>query len=292
MATTNGILKNRRSLIPVRYLRILTAVVFILLILAGGFGLYQVGSPSAFEILGIQFVCPLAYLQMVLAKRSLVPRMLVSFVMVTGIIILFGRIFCAWFCPTSLVRSIFAKRVTGRNADTVRRKQLHLEQTSTSASGSATSYAVLGGALASSLLFGFPVFCLVCPVGLFFGTAFALIKLFTIQRVGWELLIFPLIFVVEVFVLKSGCITLCPLGALQRIMAGWNPRFFRPTINKDVCLRSRNIDCQICHKACPENINLSVSENSAKAGCTNCLECVEKCPVNSISVMPNRSAAK
>lgn len=292
MATINGILKNKRSLIPVRYLRILTAVVFILLVLAGGFGLYRVGSPSAFEIFGIQFVCPLAYLQMVLAKRSLLPRLLVSFVMVTGIIILFGRIFCAWMCPTSLVRSIFSKRATGNNANGKRRQELQQEQLSSSASGTATSYAVLGGALASSLIFGFPVFCLVCPVGLFFGTAFALIKLFTIQRVGWELLVFPLIFVVEVFVLKSGCIRLCPLGALQRILASLNPRFFRPTINKDVCLRSRNIDCQICLKACPENINLAASERSAKAGCTNCLECVEKCPVNSISVLPKKVAAK
>ena len=41
-----------------------------------------------------------------------------------------------------------------------------------------TPYWILGGALASSAVFGFPVFCLICPVGLTFALTVALWRLF------------------------------------------------------------------------------------------------------------------
>jgi polyferredoxin len=149
-----------------------------------------------------------------------------------------------------------------------------------------SSYAVLAGSLASSFFFGFPVFCLICPVGLFFGSLFAIRRLFFSQMVTLELILFPAILMVEIFALKNWCTRLCPLGALLRIVGSVNNRFFRPRVNGEACFKTREINCQVCRKVCPEGIDLS-KEGTSLSECTNCLECWEKCPTKAIKWLPS-----
>ena len=52
---------------------------------------------------------------------------------------------------------------------------------------------VLGGALLSTFIFGFPVFCLVCPIGLTFATILLLVNLFAQGDVTWSLIVVPAI---------------------------------------------------------------------------------------------------
>jgi len=301
MAQQKTISKINR-VIPIKNLRILTSSLFVMVVLIGAIGRFSIGNPSSFELFGLSFACPLGYLQLALAKRSLLPRMLLPVGLVIGATILFGRFYCAWLCPTSLLRGLFSKRNSNHNSNHNSKlvslsKPVDIEKhnrevgksiaTSSASStlnhnSSKTSFAILGGSLLSSFIFGFPVFCLICPIGLFFGTLFALIKLFTLQQARLELLIFPLILGVEVFVIKTGCVSLCPLGALLKLFSGLNNRFFRPRMDMDTCLQNSGINCKACKTACPEGIDVSGDTWLAEASCTNCLECYEKCPTNSI----------
>ncbi len=77
------------------------------------------------------------------------------------------------------------------------------------------------------------------------------------------------------------CRFLCPYGALLGI-AGWlSP--LKVTREKSSC-----IDCELCTKACPSNIKVHAIGDLSKESpvgrvwsdeCTNCLACVEVCPV-------------
>jgi ferredoxin-type protein NapH len=149
-----------------------------------------------------------------------------------------------------------------------------------------SGYAVLAGSLASSYFFGFPVFCLICPVGLFFGSLFAVRRLFFSQLVTLELILLPAVLVLEIFVLRKWCTKLCPLGALLSIVGSINQRVFRPRVEREVCFQSQEINCQVCAKICPEGINLE-DEKPPMRACTNCLECWERCPTKAVKWLPS-----
>lgn len=145
-----------------------------------------------------------------------------------------------------------------------------------------TPYVILGGALASSAVFGFPVFCLVCPVGLFFALVIALWRLFEFNETNWAILWFAAFLVLELFVLRRWCHKFCPLGALMTIAARLN-RTLRPSASAAACTRhARGTDCHICRDACPEGIDPAAAASGQSpwllARCTKCGACAAACP--------------
>lgn len=146
-----------------------------------------------------------------------------------------------------------------------------------------TPFVVLGGALASSAVFGFPVFCLICPVGLTFALVIALWRLFEFNEPTWSILYFAGFLVLELFVLRRWCHRFCPLGALISLMSTAN-RFFRATVNENACVRSKGIACRVCREACPEGIDLHAEPDALRlARCTKCRACADACPTKAIS---------
>lgn len=264
-------------MIKIKTVRVITALIVILVTLLGAACKAGYGTICSFGAGRISFTCPLGFLQMVLASRKLLPQLWLSVVLVLLSIVILGRFFCAWICPAALLRDVFRGKGASKS-----RKEKREQKGTTWASYS--RYAVLGGALLSSFLFGFPVFCAVCPIGLFFGSLFAVNRLFFAQQPSLELLLFPALLALELFVLKSWCRSICPLGALLSIIGSLN-RFFRPTIRKDKCLAAQGAHCRVCEKACPEEIDLlNDSADSSLSDCTKCLECYEKCPVKAIKL--------
>ena len=256
-----------------RIIRVVTALLVILVVLLGAVGKFGYGTICSLGAWQISFTCPLGFLQMCLASRELLPQLWLSVALVVLSIILLGRFFCDWVCPTVLLQ----RGKGGLNSNLgAPPKQITW--------ASYSHYAVLGGALLSSFLFGFPVFCFVCPIGLFFGSLFALTRLFSTQLPSLELLLFPALLVLELWVLKSWCRSICPLGALLGIIGSLN-RFLLPTVRKDKCLTSRGINCQVCKSVCPEEIDLvNISSSFSLKDCTKCLECYEKCPVKAVGI--------
>jgi ferredoxin-type protein NapH len=191
-------------------------------------------------------------------------------------IILLGRIFCAWVCPTVVLRRIFFENVQ------LRPKRLTIPKGITWESLS--PYAVLGGVLLASYLFKFPVFCLFCPIGILFAFIYALGQYFTLDIMSLGLLIFPIALIVELWVLKKWCRTICPIGALFSIIGNLN-RFLIPTPREGGCLTTKGADCNVCEQVCPEGIPLSNKKRIFWfQSCTKCLQCYEKCPSKAVKI--------
>ncbi|MCL2883520.1 MAG: 4Fe-4S binding protein [Coriobacteriia bacterium] len=147
---------------------------------------------------------------------------------------------------------------------------------------------VLGGALISSAIFGFPVFCLVCPVGLSFATLLLLWRLIGFSEVSWSLLVFPVILVLELVVLRKWCIRFCPLGALMSLMSIPN-KLLKPHVNAQKCLRLQGQHCTVCVDVCEEGLDPHSHEGMQE--CTKCGLCIDHCPVQAIT-MPWRPPHK
>jgi ferredoxin-type protein NapH len=139
---------------------------------------------------------------------------------------------------------------------------------------------VLGGSLLSAAIFGFPIFCLICPIGLSFASILLVIRLFGNGDVTWSLIAVPLLLIVEVVVFRKWCSNLCPLSAFMSLIGKLN-RTFKPTIDDTTCLETaQGRSCGICGKVCPEGIDPRHPELSTAAWseCTKCRECVDACP--------------
>lgn len=147
-----------------------------------------------------------------------------------------------------------------------------------------TPYWILGGALASSAVFGFPVFCLICPVGLTFALTVALWRLFEFNETNWAILWFAGFLVLELLVLRRWCSRFCPLGALWTLASRLN-RFFRPKAREDLCTRmTHGVPCTICRDVCPEGIDPASVANDPMllARCTKCGACAAACPTRAV----------
>lgn len=288
----------------IKVFRILSVLILILVVLLGvayksGYGtICSLGVGGLLQ--GALFTCPLGFLQLCFASRELLPQLWLSVALALFSIILLGRFFCAWVCPTLLLQDIFKgkggskpeKKNEGEDHAIAQQRASFLPtlngflaiQPKNVFWMSYSRYAVLGGVLLASFLLGFPVFCLVCPIGLFFGSLFAVIRLFTNATPSLELLIFPALLVLEIVVLKHWCRSICPLGALLGIIGSLN-RFFRPTIRKDKCLNLQGIPCLTCKKSCPVGVDLHNDINIfSLKDCTKCLRCYENCPAKAIEI--------
>ena len=145
--------------------------------------------------------------------------------------------------------------------------------------------AVLAVLLVVSFIVHFPVFCLFCPIGLAFGTMFAISRMFVTWQPGWELIVFPVILVLELFVLRRWCSAICPLGFFFGLVAKTRSKIgFLPKVRVDegVCIHSEG--CNVCATTCPEDICAPTSTRCDLEDCTLCLDCKEHCPTCAIHI--------
>ncbi|MEF2745831.1 MAG: 4Fe-4S binding protein [Senegalimassilia anaerobia] len=306
-------------------LRTITALAIVLVVFVGFLTNLGIGTISAPGIWDISILCPLGALGTMLASKMMVPRAVVSLVIMVVLIIVFARAFCGWMCPVPLVqklRGIFTKPEKQTKAEKAKAvKQADdkaaeaaadiapltedekaalatgCEKDSKGLSGCASCakkrgeavdarHFVLGGALLSTFIFGFPVFCLVCPIGLTFATILLLVNLFAQGDVTWSLIVVPAILIVEVLLFKKWCHKLCPLSAFMSLIAKLN-RTFKPTIDNAKCLETaQGKKCGACSRACEEGIDPRHPELSEAAWseCTKCRSCVDACPAHAISM--------
>lgn len=298
-------------------LRTLTALAVIVIVFVGFLTNLGIGTISAPGIWDISILCPLGALGTMLASKMMVPRALVSLVIMVVLIVIFARAFCGWICPVPLVqklRDLFskpqAKEAKAEDADGTKAANVApltdeekaalatgCEKDAKGLAGCASCakkrgdavdarHFVLGGALVSTFIFGFPVFCLVCPIGLTFATIFLLVNLFGQGDVTWSLIVVPALLIAEVVLFKKWCHKLCPLSAFMSLIAKLN-RTFKPTIDDAKCLEtSKGATCGRCGKACNEGIDPRHPELSKAAWseCTKCRSCVDACPANAITM--------
>ncbi len=143
---------------------------------------------------------------------------------------------------------------------------------------------ILGGTLLSAAIFGFPVFCLVCPVGLSFALVFLLIALFGGGDVTWSVLVVPALLLAEVVFFRKWCSHLCPISSFMSLVGKAN-RTFQPAINDEKCLETAHgATCGRCAEVCEVAINPRHPELGTTFNeCTRCRACADACPGRAIS---------
>lgn len=228
------------------------------------------GSLSSSSIFGINLLDPFAFLQYVVASKSLALNALLA---VLPVLVFYGlirgRVFCGWTCPVNLLLEII---------DWIRLK-LKLKVEERVLPRHAKVY-VAAGVLVLSLLLSFPVFEALSPIsfinkGLIFGSlvggvtllAVILVELFWGHRV-W-------------------CRALCPLGGFYEVVG--KVGLLNVAIDNETC-----IGCNKCKKAClcdPEILDAPVAGEDVivRAGdCMLCGKCIEACPVEALSIKIGR----
>lgn len=291
-------------------LAVVIAVISLGLVLNAG-----TGTLSAFGWRDVSLLCPLGAFTSMLSAKTVFPRALIALSLVVVIVLVTGRAFCSWACPVPLVSKLRdAFRRKSRTADELAADGLTAEvlegggaaakgltqeerallHGGTEAGCAACSkrfprfdsrHMVLGGAVLSAAVFGFPVFCLVCPIGLTFGTILLVIALFGYGDVTWSVVFIPALLLVEVVFFRKWCAKVCPMGAFLSLLSKLNVTF-RPAIDEEKCLETtRGARCGICTKSCEQGVNLRDDAlGAAKCECTRCFACVDNCPVGAVRV--------
>ena len=293
-----------------------TLLPLIILLVAGvGFVLHTgFGNLSAIGWGSISLLCPLGALGTMIASKTVVPRALISLVIGVVAILLVGRAFCGWVCPVPVIsklRDIFkgknalkegtsmadsAKGNTVAPLSAEEQAVLKKAKTGCASCGSCSGMAleagrkldsrhlVLLGALGSTAIFGFPVFCLICPIGLTFATIFLVIMLFGGGDVTGSVVLVPALLAVEVVFFRKWCGKICPLGALMSLISKGN-KTLRPQVDTNTCLvTARGAHCSKCAEACPVGIDLHHPELVDPCECIKCGACVDACPVDAITM--------
>ncbi len=278
------------------------------------------GTLSAIGWKDISILCPVGAIATMLASKTIVPQAVISLAIATALILIFGRLFCGWVCPVPVVNKLpklFKKKESSDDRDD------SLEVIGGSVSLGATEAAreaagvknasgknackscaggcldcrehtetkidsrhlILGGSLLSAAVFGFPVLCLVCPIGLSFATLFLIIALFAGGDITWSLVVVPVLLLFEVTVFKKWCGHICPVGAFMSLVGKVNSRTFRPAVDTERCTDRVADACGRCADVCEVGINprrpdMGVAFNE----CLKCRSCVEICPTRAITM--------
>ena len=256
--------------------------IIVMAMLAVAYALHlPLGSLSNFGWETISVLCPLGALTTMLASKTLIPHALISLVIAVVAILLLGRAFCGWICPTpvlSRLRYAFTSKSKLKAKEEVAAAQDNAGQSSdkielTDADrallksacrghGSCASkgtldsrHLVLGGTLLSAAIFGFPVFCLICPIGLTFATIVLLMLLFGVGDLTLGVIVAPIILLIEVVFFRKWCSHICPLSAIMSLVGKAN-RTFVPTIDDSKCLEtSKGVACGKCSQVCEVKID-------------------------------------
>lgn len=278
----NGFVKTARAVAPFLVFGIVGAG------LAFSTGL---GTPSSFGWDAVAAACPLGILESLAGGWGWIPRVAVEAAIVVLGAFFLGRSFCAWICPVSRISELLKGKDRARAEDDERKRssKAALERWRRGERPARrrldARHAVAAGAVFSSFLFGFPVFCLVCPVGLTFATFVLAWRTVQYGELSWGLVVFPAIIVVELLAMKRWCVKICPIGGLLSLLASKRGAF-RVVADESSCLRTtKGAPCTACGSACPQSIDpFADLGDASNLECTRCHRCVEACPENAVSM--------
>jgi ferredoxin-type protein NapH len=228
----------------------------------------------------VYLICPMAFIEYLLAAKTMAWQLLPGILLVIGSIFIFGRAFCGWFCPSrfagNLVQSIGNRKMPGVISFIsstylgVRKRIVRKIRL-----GWRDGIALFSGLLLGIWAFDFPAYSIFCPIGVISRN---LIELATHFQLRWDLLFISIPLIAGLF-FNLGWKCSCPLGMVHGILA--KPNFtVRPVVLTELC-----VGCGNCVKNCSFQVNLHQDQYDSFA-CSKCLNCIRDCNKNAIILSP------
>ncbi len=189
--------------------------------------------------------------------------------------ILAGRFYCGWLCPFGFLQDLLAKIKKKKITPKLDRPLRYLKYVIL-----ILFVLLLPAILVNEYNMGAPLFCkYICPA----GTIQASLPLLLVNSglrslVGvifsWKLLLAIITVAASIFITRAFCRYICPLGAILGI---FHPiSFYRFGLDATKC-----IDCGMCAKVCPMDIDPITEHNSPE--CIRCRNCINVCPTTAIN---------
>lgn len=248
-------------------------------------------SLNCYSCPGALFACPIGALQVTMAGAggldltaiqtiparlmaiaTSLPLLVIGFLALIGSVV--GRAACGWACPFGWFQELLHKIPSPKFKGPEILKYLKYIVL-------ITTVFLMPAFLVDQFGYGEPYFCkLVCPAGtLEGGIPLAILQPDLRPQLGWlftwKISMLAFLIVLVIFVRRAFCRWLCPLGAFY---APFNKiSYFNLKVDKNAC-----IDCGLCSKVCP--VNLDVLREIDSAECLKCLDCKNICPKSAISI--------
>jgi ferredoxin-type protein NapH len=244
----------------------------------------------------------------------------VAILFFAGLTVLFGNLFCSWVCPVGTIIDSFDKGIEkffpNLEAKRVARWKRRKEQKSKGSKlgcpvcllhkvDGVLAHGILASAVVGSVVFKFPVFCAICPIGIVSRGLVHFKSMMSITQVWmiWWLEMLAVPIAATLLSLREKrywCKRLCPVGAFLGLIGSLNP-FIKPRVKDDrcimkacpedckgsqldICLLCRSMDDKKCEKVCPVDIDLV--NHGSLARCTKCMECYVVCDYDAIRIDP------
>lgn len=193
------------------------------------------------------------------------PYMLIGLSVTLAITILLRTVFCGWICPLGTVFDLI--RGLGKwfgnlsIINPINRKYKRWVKSNKAVLGKIDHYA-------RYLRY---VFLLWILQAAFLGIAS--IKNGDERGIVSALYLLITLAIIGLFVQRSWCKYACPVGAILGVFSKLSPTSI--TRNAESC-----IDCNICSRICPMNLDVANLSRVRKIDCQTCVQCVEACPVD------------
>jgi polyferredoxin len=191
-----------------------------------------------------------------------------------AVTLLFGRVWCGWFCPLGAILELFGRRGRKLRWQGLRRWKYVI------------LFTILVMAIFGSLAFMYfePITILVRGITSIFRPLIDYVQLedkeaFIMPGVGWWLLVIPFVLVLLLNLVERRfwCRYLCPLGALVGL--GSKISWVKRRVDQMSC-----VQCGDCEALCTMGaISAKDDFTSDPAECIMCMDCAPPCPKTAIT---------
>lgn len=237
---------------------------------SGGTTTFFERPPGAEAFLPISSMMSVYYFFLTGDIHSAHPAGFFIFIAIIVVSLLVGKSFCSWICPVGLLSELvgdFGEKVQKKLFKRKLRMPKLLDYPLRS-----IKYLLLG-------FFVFSIFFAMTSAALkyFLDSSYNIISdvkmyYFFADISRTSIIVISVLFLLSIIIRNFWCRYLCPYGALLGFIS-----FFSPTkIKRDA---DKCIDCSLCTKACPSNINVEKVNVVFSDECSSCLSCVDACPV-------------
>ena len=253
-----------------------SGIAILVLIIGAAIWGFGFGSFCYFHLGIIQLMCPVGFVELCLSNRTIYWNLVPPFLLVIGLIILLGRMFCSWICPVALLggwfKSLLLRAMPQGVSTWWKKRGIHVVKTLPKC-GYKDGIAITIGAFAGVAIFGFPFISGFCPIGIITRNLIGLFTHFQLHA-DLVLLFIPVCFGALFF---HGWRNVCPVGAFRGLIAGINHTFV-PVVNHSLCN-----GCRTCERVCPFGLSPQ-NDNLDSRFCVKCLKCIDECPQRAISL--------